>query len=470
MGKLLKVYLMPHPPIMVHEVGRGEEQKIKSTVDAAVEISKEIGELKPDTVIIVAPPHGPAFSDAMNIYADDGIEGDLGNFRAPQVSFQYEIDAKLTDMIMGLSEKNNIPVVPITEEIAKKYRISQTLDHGSMVPLYFINRNYGGFKLVNIIYGILSNEQLYHFGKLIRQSVEECAYNAVLIASGDLSHRLTLDAPAGYSPFGKKFDREFTNLLLLHDVQGILDMDRELIEGAGECGYRSAVVMEGSLDGCDVKGRIMSYEGPFGVGYCAAGFDIINISSKKSRVEALYSRRRENISMIRNNEDNFVRLARHSLEHYINTGRIMDIPEGLPSEMFEKQAGTFVSIKKQGQLRGCIGTIIGIRDNIAEEIIENAVSAGTRDPRFYPVEKEELDELEYSVDVLGIAEPISSKDMLDPKRYGVIVRKGSKSGLLLPNLEGIDDVDEQVGIALQKAGIGKDESYTMERFEVIRHR
>jgi AmmeMemoRadiSam system protein A len=146
------------------------------------------------------------------------------------------------------------------------------------------------------------------------------------------------------------------------------------------------------------------------------------------------------------------------------------MPKNLPKEMLQAKAGVFVSLKKHGELRGCIGTISHTTDNIAQEIMRNAISAGTGDPRFFPVQEDELDELQYSVDVLMKPEAIDSVDQLDVKRYGVIVRSGYKSGLLLPNLEGVDTVEEQLEIVLQKAGIGRNENYKMERFEVIRHK
>ncbi len=137
--------------------------------------------------------------------------------------------------------------------------------------------------------------------------------------------------------------------------------------------------------------------------------------------------------------------------------------------MYHSRAGTFVSVKKEGRLRGCIGTIQAVHGSVAEEIIENAVSAAARDPRFSPIEPEELGRLAISVDVLGSTEKIDSKEELDVKRYGVIVTKGFRRGLLLPNLEGVDTVDEQIAIAKQKAGIREDEDAALERFEVVRH-
>jgi AmmeMemoRadiSam system protein A len=130
----------------------------------------------------------------------------------------------------------------------------------------------------------------------------------------------------------------------------------------------------------------------------------------------------------------------------------------------------FVSIKKDGNLRGCIGTTAPVENSIAEEIISNGISAASRDPRFDPIEESEVDSLTYSVDVLSPAEPVNGKEDLDVNRYGVIVRCGGRSGLLLPALDGVDTIEEQIAIALKKAGINNSESYTLERFEVIRHK
>lgn len=168
--------------------------------------------------------------------------------------------------------------------------------------------------------------------------------------------------------------------------------------------------------------------------------------------------------------DPYVKLAKDSLEYYLKHYKYMRIPDGLPKEMLEKQAGVFVSLKIDGDLRGCIGTIIGVTPSIAEEIIRNAVSAGLSDPRFYPVSIEEFPLLDISVDVLGESFPVHDRGVLDAERYGVIVSIGSRRGLLLPNLEGVDTPEEQIDIALQKAGISPNEEYEIEAFEVVRHK
>lgn len=164
-----------------------------------------------------------------------------------------------------------------------------------------------------------------------------------------------------------------------------------------------------------------------------------------------------------------VRLARESLTYYLEHGQLMDKPVQLP-EVLQGKAGVFVSFKKAGQLRGCIGTFAPTQPTIAEEIIQNAVSAGTEDPRFSPIKLSELVQLEISVDVLEPPEQIESIEDLEPKTYGVIVRKGRRSGLLLPDLEGVDTVTEQVSIAMQKAGIRPEEEIDLYRFTVSRYK
>jgi len=167
--------------------------------------------------------------------------------------------------------------------------------------------------------------------------------------------------------------------------------------------------------------------------------------------------------------DEYVKLARMSLETYVRTGRLLRVPEDIPDELKNRRAGAFVSLKEDGSLRGCIGTIEPVRKNLAEEIICNAVSAGVSDPRFPEVREKELDRLVYSVDVLTEPEDIASSRDLDPKRYGVIVRNGYRRGLLLPDLEGVDTAEEQIMISKQKAGIDPEKNVSLQRFEVIRH-
>jgi AmmeMemoRadiSam system protein A len=165
-----------------------------------------------------------------------------------------------------------------------------------------------------------------------------------------------------------------------------------------------------------------------------------------------------------------VRLAKEAVECSVRTGEVLRTPDELDEQMKER-AGAFVCLKKHGELRGCIGTISPATECLASEVIKNAISASTEDPRFMPVDEIELSELDYSVDVLCPPEPVKDLGELDPKRYGVIVTKGMRRGLLLPDLEGVDTVEQQLSIAMQKAGIGLDETdVEVQRFEVKRYK
>ena len=170
-------------------------------------------------------------------------------------------------------------------------------------------------------------------------------------------------------------------------------------------------------------------------------------------------------------EQVYVRLARRTIERYVRHKEVVDPGQDaeIAPELLTMRAGAFCSLHRQGQLRGCIGTIEATQSSLGLEIVHNAISAATRDPRFDPLRPEELADLEISVDVLGEPEPVSNRSQLDPSIYGVIVERGGRRGLLLPDLEGVDTVEQQIGIALQKAWISPSERYDLYRFQVTRY-
>jgi AmmeMemoRadiSam system protein A len=168
--------------------------------------------------------------------------------------------------------------------------------------------------------------------------------------------------------------------------------------------------------------------------------------------------------------DQYIKLAKDVIKEYLTSGEILKPAKNLPREMFEKQAGVFVSLHKKGQLRGCIGTISPTTKNIAAEIIQNAISAAVDDPRFDSVEAREIDDLEIAVDVLNPAEEIKDQSELDIRKYGIICQTGYKKGVLLPDIEGVASVEEQIEIACQKAGINtQSEKFKILKFTVTRH-
>jgi AmmeMemoRadiSam system protein A len=351
-----------------------------------------------------------------------------------------------------------------------KFSISRSVDHGALVPLHFIGQAYRDFKLTLMNYGTLSPLELYSVGMTIRETIEEQDETFVVIASGDLSHRLADSGPYEFHPDGRRFDEKFLRALEEGDYETILFMDEKLCRNAGECGKRSAEILLGVLDGNKSHGEVLSYEGPYGVGYGVVRFEIIEGDVAHSLYGNIRSRAMRDIKKVREGEDRYVRLARKTIELYVKTKtRLEPDAEDVSEEMTSRKAGVFVSIKKHGSLRGWICTSGHTQANIAVEIIRNAIEASSKDPRFFPVEEEEIEALTVSVDILGEAEPVVDISELNPQIYGVIVTSGYKRGLLLPDLEGVDTVEEQLRIALSKAGIQPSEPYDIEKFVVERH-
>jgi len=309
----------------------------------------------------------------------------------------------------------------------------------------------------------------YLLGQIIAKAVEVTGRKTVLIASSDLSHKLQDSGPYGFSPEGPKFDALISEALSTGDFLSLFKIPDTVRERAAECGYNSIMILAGCFDKHDVEAKLLSYEGPFGVGYAVASFVSTGINEAKNILEQFVEHALGAAEARQNSEDGHQSLARQSLEHIIRTGRILPNPKGLEGQLSNERAGVFVSIHKNGRLRGCVGTIVPTTASVADEIIQNAVSAGLSDDRFDPVGINELPYLTYKVDVLSAPEPISSSGQLDVKRYGVILTSGFKRGLLLPNLEGVDTVDSQIAIARRKAGITDSEPIKLERFEVIRH-
>lgn len=468
MGKILGVYISPHPPIIIDEIGRGEVVKAEKTVEGVKKVAEDIKSKKPTTIILITP-HGPLFSDAISISCEDNLEGSFVDFGRGDLKFEFQNNRQIVKQIIRESNRQGIITAQIDKSFVSRYNVSLRIDHGALVPLYFVNQVYTNYKLVHITYGLLSPLELYKFGTIVQQVVLDSEEEAVLIASGDMSHKLSNDGPYSYAKEGKIFDESIVEYLNNNDLESIVSYDLGFAERAGECGLRSFMIMAGFLDRYGIDTEVFSYEGPFGVGYLTGKIELLEKDSSRNIIDAVVRKNRKRVESIRNSEDEYVSLARKSLEYYIKEGCFLKMPKDLGDKLLREKAGVFVTLKKDGKLRGCIGTIEPTKDSIAEEIIVNAVSAGLRDPRFESIEEEELENIVYSVDVLKEPEAIDSIGELDVHNYGVIVSNGFKRGLLLPNIEGVETPEEQVRIALQKAGIRGYESYKMERFEVVRH-
>ena len=458
---IIKAYALPHPPLAVPSVGRGQEKGIGKTLAAFDEVAAEIAEIAPETIVYITP-HNVLYADYFHISPGTSARGDFARFNARGTKFETQYDEELAMEISRLAGLGGIPAGGLGE------RDSQ-LDHGVMVPMWFINNRYSDYKTVRISQSGMEPAVHYKLGQIIAEVAENMGRRTVLVASSDLSHKLSDEGPYGFAPEGPKFDEVVTRALAQGDFLSLLKIPEDLREGAAECGYNSLTILAGCFDRKSIDARLLSYEGPFGVGYAIAAFSSSGDDESRNLLEQFTQFSLADAKKSQETEDPYRILARNSLEYTVKRGGNLPFPDGLPDEMLNKKAGVFVSLHKNGRLRGCIGTISPTRPNIAHEIIQNAVSAGLSDTRFEQVEEAELPYLTYKVDVLSAPEAISSPKELDVKRYGVIVTSGYKRGLLLPNLDGIDTVEEQIAIARKKAGISERESIKLERFEVIRH-
>ncbi len=452
----------PHPPIIIPEVGGERLHEAATTIIGMKEMARQTADSGPETLVFLTP-HGNVFRDAISCLGEPQLYGDMASFNARSVRTSCPNDLELAAAIGYQCAEQDINFIMIDKDNALRYRLNTELDHGILVPHYYLaEAGLGSLPLVAVSVGLLPAAQLYQLGMIIARSAERLGRRIAVIASGDMSHRLKDDGPYDFHPDGPLYEQEVEKLLAARDTQGLLNIPTSLRENAGECGYGSLVIMLGCLDGYQYQSQIFSHEGPFGVGYMVAG-----LTRGKPGVSYWEQWQGEARSQPTEASSVPVRWARQVLKSYLQQGEIPELPEEF-AELKKHKAGTFVSLKKHGNLRGCIGTILPYCDDLATEIAYNAVNAGMKDPRFSPVTLKEYDELDFSVDILGEPEPCDKED-LDPQQYGVIVSQGGRRGLLLPDLEGVDTIEEQLGIALQKAGIKPGEKYEIARFTVTRY-
>lgn len=256
--------ISPHPPIIIPTIGQDNLDQVRKTIKAMEKLNKFFVQSNPETLVIISP-HAPLFPNAFAINQSEKLQGDFSNFNDFQTSFEFENDLDLAEEIIKASLTNKIPIISIK---------NQPLDHGALVPLYYLTKNYPKIKIIVLSFSYLDLKTHFTFGQILSKLIRKNNKKIAVCASGDLSHRLTLNAPTGYHPDGKKFDKQLVELLKEKEVEKILKLDPNLIENAGECGLRSIIILLGILDKINYKPEILSYEGPFGVGYLVANFKL----------------------------------------------------------------------------------------------------------------------------------------------------------------------------------------------------
>lgn len=456
--------IAPHPPIMVPDVGHADSDVTQASAAALHAAADLLASFAPETIVVMSP-HTEGFTDAFTVTTDERLRGDLARFGAPRAVHEVPGDPDLARAIVSEASAAGLPTV---EHHTISSRASALeLDHGVLVPMHFLDPQCR-YPLVDMSFTFLGPDAHVSFGRAVRRAAASVGRRVAFVASGDCSHRLKSGAPAGFSPRAQAFDDQLVRLVAAGDFAGIATMDTDLRVEAGECGWRSILVLGGYLEDTVALPRVLAYEGPWGVGYLTAVFAPAAALASLPDSSASTPARGSKSGMKGDVESAPVGLARATVEQYVRH-RTTPAPEAFEDPDLPPRAGAFVTLHQDGQLRGCIGTIGPTQPTLAAEIVHNAVQSCSADPRFPPVGEHELDGLNVKVDVLHEPEPVGSFEELDPRVFGVIVTSGYCRGLLLPDLEGVDTAKEQVAIAMRKGSIAPGDPIKLERFKVDRY-
>ena len=465
-GTICGRWLLPHPPAAVEAVGGAYREKIAATVGGMEKAAARIAETKPDTVVIITP-HGPRFSHHFYTPSQPRVSGDFAAFGAAKPFWGFDCDLELISRLEEAAAKRGLSAGRVDDAEMRRNGLSYDLDHGALVPLTFLAERYRDFRVVPLSLSDVSAMDHYRLGMALREAAEARGGRTAVIASGDLSHKLQSDGPYGYDEAGPAFDRAARKALLGEDLFGLMTLDPAFAERAAQCGLNSYRVLLGTLDGFAFTAEFFSYEGPLGVGYLTG--ELRQGKPRESFAthfpEAFRAFREER----QRRESAPVKLARRAIETYLADGGVIEATAEEKAALDDIAChGLFVSVKIDGHLRGCVGTSREIPGQLCREIIEYAIDTATKDPRFPKMTADEAAAATISVDLLGEAEA-TDESGLDPKRYGVIVESRDKSALLLPDIAGIDTVEDQLAIARDKAGIHPWRKMSIRRFTVTRY-
>lgn len=258
--------ITPHPPVLIPEIGKDNLKKIAKTEEAMKKLEQDFYAAKPESLLIISP-HGKILDDAFNINLSTDYSANFKEFGDFGLELKFKSDYMSIQEIRAADEGHKEVPLVLTSETE--------LDHGFSVPLYYLTQHLKNIPIIPITYSALDYKQHFALGQFLHRQLSKINKRFAIIASGDLSHRLTKDAPGGYSEQGEVFDRQLIELLKKKDSQGIMNMDPKLIKAAGECGLRSIIIMLGIIDSLNTETEVLSYEGPFGVGYTVCNFKLV---------------------------------------------------------------------------------------------------------------------------------------------------------------------------------------------------
>jgi MEMO1 family protein len=435
--------LMPHAPILVPAVGGERMHDADATVSAMHEAAARVVSSSPDALVLVSP-HSPRQPKAFGIWSGTSLRGSFEMFGAPETGLELPNDAELAAEIAAQSRLAGVE----TWGIARR-----ELDHGALVPLWHLSDAGWGGPTVVLSLNYPRAGGLVEIGQAITAAAAKLGRHIAVVASGDMSHRLTPDAPAGYDPQARQFDRKFIATVKRGAYRDLLGLDPELQNLAAEDAVDSTVIAAAAAGWQTTGHEVLSYEGPFGVGY---GVAVLFDDRPQATAEG-------------HGLAELPQVARASVQAAL-TGTAEE-PPGAADEDQRQRHAVFVTIRDcDGALRGCVGTLNPRYPNVVEETWRLAREAAFQDGRFPPVQAAELPGLSFEVSVLQPLEDVATPEKLDPRRYGVVVTaEDGRRGALLPDIPEIRTIPQQLAIARRKGGIESWEPVRLERFTVVKH-
>jgi AmmeMemoRadiSam system protein A/AmmeMemoRadiSam system protein B len=440
--------LMPHAPILVPEVGGERGGAARASVGAMRQAAERVMSFRPDSVALISP-HSPRRPQAFGLWAGEHLRGSFDQFNAPGARVSLPNDMPLAREIAAGAGSRSLETWMIRD---------QTLDHGALVPLWFLAA--AGWAGPTVVLSLSDPEDggLDTLGQAIAAAARASRRRIAIVASGDMSHRLKAGAPCGFHPKARQFDDTFMALIRDGDYHGIANIAPALRELAAEDAVDSTVVAAAAVDWKAAGREVLNYEAPFGVGYGVAVLFADTFTPACAQPASTDAPDREGAIL--------PGLARQSIKAALGGGS--ELPPPATTPYLSAKRGVFVTLRERnGKLRGCAGTIHPGCDNIVAETWRSARLAAFQDSRFEPVQARELPNLHIDVSVLHSMETISSAAELDPARYGVIVStEDGRRALLLPGIAEITTSEQQLSFVRKKGWIGPREPVQMQRFQV----
>jgi len=445
-GPIVFSGLMPHAPILVPGVGRERLAEAAATTAAMTAVAEHAVAARPHTMVLISP-HSPRRPGAFGLWQGPRLRGSLASFGSPEDRVDLPVDAGFVERLAREAARRGLKTWAIARE---------PLDHGAVVPLCYLAAAHWNGPTVVLSLNYPGEGGLEALGQAIVATAQDLHQRVAIIASGDMSHRLTRTAPGGYHPDAHRFDEAFIALLRDGSFRQLPRIDAHLQEEAGEDVMDSTLVAAAAADFRTDGHRLLSYEGPYGVGY---GVAVLFDPGAGGTAPALMAR-----------YEDLPAVARRAVG-----AEFADAGENIPFQaagLLTERRAVFVTLRHlQGELRGCRGRLAAKENDLVRETWQCAIAAAFHDYRFPPLTEPELAEMRFSVTVLGELESVVSPAELDPAVYGVAVAAvDGRKGVLLPAIAGIETVKQQLAIARQKAGIEPGEWVKLQRFRAKSYR